>query len=238
MISDQSGGVVPVARIRVTQTNMGQVRETTSASDGEYVLPNLPLGPYRLEVTAPSFNNYVQTGIDLHVGDNVLINVKLEVGAVTQQVSVSANAVMVSTQDTSISEVVDQRRIVDLPLNGRQATDLIILSGGANVPPNVASGSRSIVSTHDYVSSTPVSISGGQENGNNYLLDGGDHNDSHSNVNLPFPFPDALQEFSVPDQRYFRALRLASLCGNQRGHQVRHQSDPRLSFRVRAKRRL
>ena len=158
----------------------------------------LPVGrAHRLEVNAPSFNTYVQTGIDLHVGDNVLINVKLEVGAVTQQVSVEANAAMVSTQETSISEVVDQQRIVELPLNGRQATDLIALSGGANVPPNVASGARSIVSTHDYVSSTPVSISGGQENGNNYLLDGGDHNDSHSNVNLPFPFPDALQEFSV-----------------------------------------
>lgn len=176
---------------------MGQVRDTVSGSDGAYVIPNLPLGPYRLEVTAPSFDLYVQTGIDLHVGDNVLVNVKLEVGAVTQQVQVAANAVMVATQDTSISEVVDQQRIVELPLNGRQATDLIALSGGANVPPNVASGARSIVSTHDYVSSTPVSISGGQENGNNYLLDGGDHNDSHSNVNLPFPFPDALQEFSV-----------------------------------------
>ncbi len=197
VISDRSGAVVPGAKIKVTQTSMGQVRETVSANDGAFVLPNLPLGPYRLEVIASSFNNYVQTGIDLHVGDNVLINVKLEVGTVTQQVQVSADAVMVATQETSISEVVDQQRIVELPLNGRQATDLIALAGGASVPPNVASGARSIVSTHDYVSSTPVSISGGQENGNNYLLDGGDHNDSHSNVNLPFPFPDALQEFSV-----------------------------------------
>ena len=101
---------------------------------------------------------------------------------------------MVETQDTSVSEVIDQRRIIDLPLNGRQATDLILLSGGANVPPNAAGR---FITTHDYVSSVGVSIAGGQENGNNYLLDGGDHNDTHSNVNLPFPFPDALQEFSV-----------------------------------------
>jgi len=203
VVSDPSGAVIAGAKIKVTQTDMGQTRETSSAADGSYVLPNLPVGPYRLEVAAPSFNNYTQTGIELHVGDNVLVNVPLQLGAVTQELHISANAVMVATQDTSISEVVDQRRIVDLPLNGRQATDLIILSGGSNVPPTVATAggqqtaSRTIASTHDYISANPVSISGGQENGNNYLLDGGDNNDSHSNVNLPFPFPDALQEFSV-----------------------------------------
>jgi hypothetical protein len=101
---------------------------------------------------------------------------------------------MVETEDTSISQVVDQRRIVDLPLNGRQATDLILLSGGAVIPPNAASR---VITTHDYPTAVGISVSGGQINGNNYLLDGGDHNDSHSNVNLPFPFPDALQEFSV-----------------------------------------
>ena len=71
---------------------------------------------------------------------------------------------------------------------------MILLSGGATVAPNAAGR---VATGHDYPSASPVSVSGGQENGNNYLLDGGDHNDSHSNVNLPFPFPDALQEFSV-----------------------------------------
>jgi len=186
--------VIPNAQIKARQTGIGQVRSTASNSDGSYVLPNLPVGPYSIEVTAPAFNSYVQSGVVLQVGNNVQINVTLQVGAVTQELRVSANAAMVETQDTSISEVVDQRRIVDLPLNGRQATDLIVLSGGANVPPGAASR---VVTTHDYVSAVGVSISGGQETGNNYLLDGGDNNDSHSNVNLPFPFPDALQEFSV-----------------------------------------
>jgi hypothetical protein len=89
--------------------------------------------------------------------------------------------------------VIDQRRIIDLPLNGRQATDLILLSGGAAMPPN----STRVITTHDYTNAVGVSVAGGQINGNNYLLDGGDHNDTHSNVNMPFPFPDALQEFSV-----------------------------------------
>jgi len=193
-VSDQTGAVAPGVQIKAKQIETGQVRTTVSNNDGSYVLPNLPVGPYSLEVTAPSFNTYVQSGIVLQVGNNVLVNVTLQLGAVTQELRVSANGAMVETQDTSISEVVDQRRIVDLPLNGRQATDLILLSGGANVPPNAASR---VVTTHDYVSAVGVSISGGQETGNNYLLDGGDNNDSHSNVNLPFPFPDALQEFSV-----------------------------------------
>ena len=194
VVRDPSGAVVAGAQIRAKQTATGQLRETVAATDGSYVLPNLPVGPYTLEVGAASFSNYVQSNIILQVGNDVLINVTLQVGAVTEQVQVSADTVMVETRDTSISSVVDQRRIVDLPLNGRQATDLIMLSGGASVAPNAAGR---FVTSHDFPSSPGVSISGGQENGNNYLLDGGDHNDTHSNINLPFPFPDAIQEFSV-----------------------------------------
>jgi hypothetical protein len=158
------------------------------------VFPNLPIGGFSLEVSATGFNNYLQSGIILQVGNKVQVNVTLQLGAVSQEVHVSANAAMVEMQDTSISQVVDQRRIVDLPLNGRQATDLILLSGGAVVAPNAAGR---VVSSHDMPNSVGVSIGGGQINGNNYLLDGGDHNDVHSAINLPFPLPDALQEFSV-----------------------------------------
>ena len=193
-VTDATGAFVPNAQVKAIQTDTAQALNTVTDSNGSYVLPNLPVGPYRLEVGAPAFSTYVQSGIILQVGNNVQINVALQVGAVTQDVRVSANAAMVETQDTSVSEVIDQRRIIDLPLNGRQATDLILLSGGASVPPGAAGR---FITTHDYVSSVGVSIAGGQENGNNYLLDGADHNDTHSNVNLPFPFPDALQEFSV-----------------------------------------
>src|SRR5712691_11208800 len=194
VVSDPSGAFIPLAQIKATQTETGQVISTVTTSDGAYLLPNLPVGPYSVEATAQGFNGYLRSGIVLQVGNNVQINIKLQLGAVSQELRVSANAVMVETTDTSISQVVDQRRIVDLPLNGRQATDLILLSGGAVMPPNAASR---VITTHDYPTAVGSSVSGGQINGNNYLLDGGDHNDSHSNVNLPFPFPDALQEFSV-----------------------------------------
>jgi hypothetical protein len=194
VVTDATGAVVIGAAIRATQTETGRVRATLTGSDGSYVLPDLTVGPYKLEVSAPAFVAYAQSGIVLQVGNNVQVNVGLQVGGVTQEVSVSANATMVETQDTSVSDVIDQRRIIALPLNGRQATDLILLAGGAAVAPSAAGR---FITTHDYPTAVGVSVAGGQANANNYLLDGADHRDTHSNVNLPFPFPDALQEFSV-----------------------------------------
>jgi len=193
IVQDATGAVIAGAQIRATQIETGRVQQTTSGSDGIYSLPNLSVGGYRINAVLQGFKSYSRTGIVLQVGNNVQVNIVLEIGSVSDHVDVSADAAMVQTQDTSISQVIDQRRIVELPLNGRQATDLILLSGGAAQPPN----STRVITTHDYPSAVGVSVSGGQINGNNYLLDGADHNDSHSNVNLPFPFPDALQEFSV-----------------------------------------
>ena len=193
-VNDASGAAIPAAQVKATQVETGQLRTAVSGADGSYALLSLAVGPYKLEVSSPSFSNYVQTGIILQVGANVTINIALQVGAVTQEVQVASNAAMVETQDTSLSEVIDQRRIVDLPLNGRQATDLILLAGGAAVAPSAAGR---FISTHDYPTAVGVSVAGGQANSNNFLLDGADHRDTHSNVNLPFPFPDALQEFSV-----------------------------------------
>ncbi len=186
VVLDPSGAAIVGAQINATNVSTGSTQETVSSGDGSFVLPGLPVGGYSLEVTATGFSKYQQTGIVLQVGQNVQLNVSLKLGSTSQVVQVSADAAMVETQDTSISTVIDQQRIVDLPLNGRQATDLILLSGGAAQPPNASSR---VVTSHDYVNSVGVSVSGGQINGNNYLLDGGDNNDSHSNVNMPFPFP-------------------------------------------------
>ncbi|MGH9328504.1 MAG: carboxypeptidase regulatory-like domain-containing protein [Terriglobia bacterium] len=192
-VADPSGAVVPNAQVKVTQTTIGMSRTTVSNAAGTYVLPNLPVGPYTFEVSARGFTQYVQSGIVLHVGDNVALNVTLKVGKVSQQVVVQSNANMVQTQNTSVSEVIDNKRMLDLPLNGRLATQLVILSGAAlNSPVN-----NDYVSTKNYPNSAVISVAGGQGNENNYLLDGADNNDSMTDVNLPYPFPDALQEFSV-----------------------------------------
>jgi hypothetical protein len=192
VITDPAGAAVPGASVKATQTDTGFNRTIQTGSEGHYALSNLPIGPYRLEVTASGFKTYSQAGIVLQVNTNPVVNVALQLGELTQVVDVAASATMVETQSNGFSQVIDQRRVVDLPLNGRQATQLILLSGGAvTAPPS------DMASTKNYPSSTTISVGGGQANGTYYLLDGGDHNDSFGAINLPVPFPDVLQEFSV-----------------------------------------
>jgi len=195
LVSDPTGAVVPNASVTATQVSTGMVRTTTSGPDGLYVLPNLPVGSYRLEVQAAGFSSYVQTGIRLEVSNNVTINVTLKVGQALQRVEVTANATMVQTQTTSVASVMDNARILDLPLDGRQATDLIMLMGAST---NTTDGNLTDIKTSkNYNSSDSISVAGGQSTATSYRLDGGTHMDNFSNINLPFPFPDAIQEFSV-----------------------------------------
>ena len=191
-VTDPSGAAISGATVRMIETEKSVPHETTTDAGGRYVLPNLPVGPYRLEASMSGFKTYVQTGIVLQVGDNPALNIKLQVGAVSENIEVSAGAAMVQTETTSVSQVINQRSIVDLPLNGRQPTQLVLISGAAVVTPG-----GDMTGSKNYFSSTTISVGGGQANGTNYLLDGGDNTDRMTNVNLPFPFPDALQEFSV-----------------------------------------
>jgi hypothetical protein len=192
VVLDPSGSPIPGALVKIIETEKGFVRSAMSDSAGRYTLPNLPVGPYRLEAAADGFKSYTQSGIRLQVGNNVQINIPMQLGAVSEHVEVSAEAGMVETKDNSVSQVIDEKRIVDLPLNGRQPTQLILLSGAAVTTPG-----GDLRGSKNFYSSTTISVAGGQGNAVNYLLDGGDNNDSFTNVNLPLPFPDALQEFSV-----------------------------------------
>ena len=191
-VQDSTGLAVPGAQVRITQTATGLVRSVTTAANGSYVLPSLPVGPYRLEVTKEGFSTYVQSGIVLQVNSNPTIDVALKIGSVTEQVQVEAAAAMVETRSTGVGQVVDSQRIVDIPLNGRNATDLIYLAGAAAPAPPA-----DLVSTKNYPGEAVLSIAGGAANGTLYMLDGATHNDPFNNLNLPLPFPDALQEFKV-----------------------------------------
>src|SRR5205823_2485656 len=106
-------------------------RTVVTNETGSYVLPNLAIGPYRLEAALPGFRTFVQTGIVLDVNSNRVINPVLEVGQVSEQVEVQANAALVETRSQGVGAVVENQRILELPLNGRQATDLIELAGAA-----------------------------------------------------------------------------------------------------------
>jgi hypothetical protein len=188
-VLDATGLAVPGADVKATQTATGAVRNTTTGADGTYVLPNLPIGPYRVEVSKMGFTTFVQTGIVLQVSTNPTVDVSLKVGAVTEQVQVEANAALVETQATGIGTVIENKRILELPLNGRVATDLIVLAGGV-IPQGVA-GNGGFPGTQQFV------INGGQSFGAAFWLDGSVFNNPWDNANMPFPFPDALQEFKV-----------------------------------------
>src|SRR5579871_4695714 len=191
-VIDEQGAVVSSAQIKMTGVDTGVVYSAISNADGIYAFPSLPIGAYRLESTVSGFQTYAQNGIQLRVNDQVQINISMKVGSVAERVEVNANSELVQTQQNTISQVVDQQRIVDLPLNGRDPTQLITISGASiNHSDGTNTGSKS------FFSSQSISIAGSAGDATNYLLDGGDNNDSFTNVNMPFPFPDALAEFSV-----------------------------------------
>ena len=152
-------------------------------------MSNLPTGPYRLEVSLQGFRTYVQTGLVLQVGATPTINTELAVGNLEETVSVEAAAPLVDVRSAGISSVVEQERIVELPLQGREVTDLIILAGGAfqaGRPGNKG-----------FQGGAQITVAGSMLAGIAYTLDGAMHNDVSSDGGLPLPFPDAMQEFQV-----------------------------------------
>src|SRR5687768_12380807 len=188
-VRDESGLVLPGVTVTVTQTETGFTRTVVSEETGTYVLANLPLGPYPLEVALQGFRTYVQTGIVLQVGATPTINAVLGVGNLEETVSVEAAAPIVDVRSAGIGEVVEQERIVELPLQGRQVTDLIVLAGAA-----IETGRPN---SRSFQGGVNISVAGGLTFGVAYLLDGAMHNDVQNAGGLPLPFPDALQEFRV-----------------------------------------
>src|SRR5690242_17447935 len=190
-VRDATGLAVPDATVKVTQTATGAVRTANSGTDGAYVLANLPIGPYLLEVTKDGFTKYAQSGIVLQVDSNPTIDVALKVGAVSEQVTVEASASQVESHSTGVGQVVDSQRVAEMPLNGRDPHELVFLAGMSSNPGNGA------INTVRNYPTVVVSVAGGQGNGVGYLLDGAIHQDPYNNMALPLPFPDALQEFKV-----------------------------------------
>src|SRR5262245_11076199 len=186
---DQSGAVLPGVEVTATQTETGIVRNTVTNETGSYVLPNLAVGSYRLEAALPGFRTFVQTGIVLQVNSSPVINVVLEVGQISEQVEVQANAALVETRSSSVGQVVENARILDLPLNGRNVTDLITL-GGAAVQTDVPM-------PKNFAGSNYISAAGSLGFGVEYTLDGARHVNFVSGTSMQMPFPDALQELKI-----------------------------------------
>ena len=193
-VTDAQGAAIPGAEVTLTSTTTGQVRKTTANEAGQYLYSSLPIGGYSLAVEHASFRRSERTGIILQANENVKIEVKLEVGDVKTTVSVEAGATQVETRSSTIKETVDRARIAELPLNGRNAADLALLAAGVT---SYGGNSGDVGGNIRPRGTKNISINGSRNNNVRFTLDGGENMDNLMNLNLPFPFPDAVQEFSV-----------------------------------------
>jgi carboxypeptidase family protein len=193
-VKDSSGAVLPGVDVAVTQTDTGLKRNAVSDANGAYVLPNLPPGPYRLDATLQGFRTYTQTGIELQVGASPILNVSMAIGQVAETVTVTGTTAIVETRNLGVGQVMDNKRILELPLNGRNTADLLAVLPSAVPQPGLNATSRSMGGSSGGLA---YSLAGGVSFGVSYVLDGATHNNPYDNLNLPLPFPDAIGEFKA-----------------------------------------
>ena len=191
VVRDAAGGVLPGVTVKAIHEATNAETTAVSSDVGVYVLRGLPVGRYTVFAELSGFQTAKNTDIVVRVNDEVRLDVGLIVGAVTETVTVSGMASTVDTSTGTLKTVVDQERIENLPLNGRNPTQLLTLVAG------VLTDRSDLTSGATYPGTQPVSSSGARGNTTNYVLDGGSNNDHYSNGPNPMPNPDALQEFSV-----------------------------------------
>jgi len=203
-VTDDSGAVMPGTTVTVTNTGTNESRAVVVGADGEYLIPQLAPGEYTLTAEHAGFNTAVQSGIVLETNQQARFDISLKVGAVTEQVEVSASAPLVTSESAALGNVVDQKKIVELPLNGRDYLQLALLQPNVFAPAQGSNlGFRG-----------GFNVAGNSEIANQYILDGVDNNDETTNQPLHRPILDAVREFKVLTGTY------AADYGRQAGGQV------------------
>src|SRR5438876_3392822 len=198
-VTDPGGAAVGGAQVTATQEGTGFARSAVPEADGLYVIPSLNPAIYTLTVEAKGFSTAKQIAITLLADQTLTVNVALKLGSTTETVTVLSDALQVDTSTSTLKQVIEEQRIADLPLNGRNAAQLTLLVAGAVNSPN---GGADQGATKTFPGAVTFSANGSRQNTISYQLDGGNYVDEYTNVNQPFPFPDALQEFSVQTSNY------------------------------------
>jgi hypothetical protein len=200
-VTDPSGASVVSATVKAIQTQTGRETVVTSGKEGDFVFPTLPPSVYSLSVSATGFQSYTQTDIVLQADQKLTANVRLRIGLASETVTVTTEVPQVDSTTGTLSQVIDERRIVDLPLNGRNTAALITLVAGVGDAANEGNGVNQ-GNGKTFPAAVVTSANGTLPNQSTYLLNGGNNVDEMTNVNAPFPFPDAVQEFSVQTNNY------------------------------------
>src|SRR6266566_1108187 len=196
VVHDRSQAVVAGAKVVATniQTNLKQ--ETTSAGDGSYRILALPAGNYRLTVTASGFRTFTETDIEVKVNDQLHFDVTLDVGTVTEHVEISANAVQVQTENTQLGDVIDSKKMLALPLNGRSYLDLLGLQAGV-APGNSNQAIQQDRPVSGNLNPGNLSVNGQRETANAFLVNGGDVSEGRNLGAGLVPNLDSVVEFRL-----------------------------------------
>jgi len=194
-VSDPSGAVIADAHVTVTQVGTDVKRTAATNANGQFSVPSLPPATYRVSVEAAGFKTYIQN-VTLLADQNGTLEVQMQLGQSQETVTVEATATLVNTVTPVLSQVIERSRVVELPLNGRNAADLTKLVAGTADATNYNAGTQQ-GDTKQSPNTEAFSVNGARPDQISYNLDGGTNEDLMSNTNSSFPFPDALQEFSV-----------------------------------------
>ena len=192
-VTDASGAVVPNAKVTLLNKDQGLSLETTTKASGEYIFTPVRIGNYSLSVTAPGFATTTQENLHVDVAQHLQVNIQLKTGATTETVEVTTAPPLLQTEEGSVGQVINERSVNSLPLNGRNFTFLAQLGAGVNTPQ---------ADTRGNAASGAFTANGLRPAQNNYLLDGIDNNsdtvDFLNGTNfIVLPPVDAIQEFKV-----------------------------------------
>ena len=199
VVADNSGGVVPGVTVTAVESGTGVSRETVTGANGRYSFLSLRPTGYEIRAELAGFRTVRQTDVVLAANQNLTLNITLELGELSETVTVAGEAASVDISSSTIAEVVDSKRIVELPLNGRDAARLSMLVSGMVVTSVDQESGKTIPGA------LRLSTNGTESRQASFRLDGTNHTDSYFQQNQPFPFPDALQEFSIQTSNYSAA---------------------------------
>ena len=199
LITDNSGSVVPGATVRASEAATGLSRETVTGLDGRYIFTSLRPTTYDITAELTGFRTSQRKGVLLQANENLTMNFAIEIGAIAESVTVAGQSPTVDVTSSTLSEVVDSKRIVELPLNGRDAAKLSTLVAGMVLQQVDQESGKTIPGA------LRLSTNGTESRQVSFRLDGTSHTDPYFQQNQPFPFPDALQEFSIQTSNYSAA---------------------------------
>src|SRR6266446_1520160 len=193
-VRDQKGAVVPKAEVTIEGEVTGTSRTVTADDNGFYLATSVPVGRYSVSTAPQGFKKSVASGIDLHVSENRVVNLDVQVGQVSETVTVSSDAAPVETRSGDVSSLITEKQVTELPLNGRNYAQLALMVPGVS-PPSGGSFSASGTGLDSHVD---MSVNGNQSNANMWTVDGVNNMDVGSNATLlVFPSIDSIQEFRV-----------------------------------------